>query len=1013
MNDIPPNARPQEGPERKGGEAPAPMSAGGRGASRSRRAVESTSLSGRKIGGYEIKEVLGRGGMGTVYKARQVNMERWVALKVLAPEMANDSKYIIRFFREARAAGALNHGNIVQVYDVAEDQGYYFFSMEYVEGESLRRKLRNETRLEPLTALGYIAQMARALAHAKKSGLVHRDIKPDNILVTPAGVAKLADLGLAKITAVGDDPSQTKAGLTMGTPHYMSPEQTKSGAAADHRSDIYSLGATFYHLVTGFVPFDASSPMEVMLKACREKAVPAHEREPSVPRAVSDLIARMMEKDPGRRPQDAEALTALIEKTRSTLLEAEGSDTHVDSAPVGVRSTAWGAARAALTLGAVALSAATVVMALDEKGAAPPPPLIAFAAPATHEEKTTVKIALSHDEQAAQALQAARDWQRGHPSEYAEAIKRFEDAARQFTDTPAGSDARKMAADIRQRWDLDGAWEQDRRRRLADRLSEHKFLGDAARVLASFPAVFASTPAAAEARNSAGAKRKEAVEAAKTAIGEARADLAAGYPESALVRAAQVWSPPFGDVLVEEGGEFAGAQAEAENIAARAATASGALRVGLADEERAAASSGKWVVEQRKTALNWQFAALARGIREHLAQRQVPDPDWAALYQSDVDLLDYLAAGRSALIDALNGGGAEIDLKKFTVQKDIAVVKSADAERISVMLGKPGMDVRPETSIYWRDIADGQVAALVDAVREKRPSPRLDLFMAAWHAYRQDEAKATANLGRAKKAAGGAAKAAELEALLDARRRLGAEEAAARSFRQARLAALDGRMADARAALDELNRTSAGTATVKKRQWLIQRLSTDAGDAAVRAAERWASGAVYRAGFGRAEVRWSFAAVSGRKEFEKDWTIDGDVSAGRDGVSAKGDQASLHLRNCMSAPFSAAFRFQVGAEADRIEIRIDPGDNTAPAVLTGAAGRFGPKTGASTALDKGSDHDLRLRVAGGEMFWGLDGRLGGSVPLSEGRPSIAVTLAGGTVLFDARLRGMPSVGDDK
>ena len=262
------------------------------------------------IPGYEIVELLGEGGMGVVYKARQKSLDRMVALKILPQRAAKEKAFIERFIREARTVARLNHENIIAGIDVGEADGTYYFAMEYVEGESVADMIDRIGPLEERTALQLTAQMARALAHAHKHGLVHRDVKPQNILVTRNSMAKLCDLGLAKSKIQEDDTG----GSPVGTPHYLSPEQARGEADVDIRSDIYSLGATLYHMLTGGTPFEGQSPMVLMTKHLTEEPQSPRRRDPRISKAASDLVLTMMEKEKEDRHQTPTELLEDVER---------------------------------------------------------------------------------------------------------------------------------------------------------------------------------------------------------------------------------------------------------------------------------------------------------------------------------------------------------------------------------------------------------------------------------------------------------------------------------------------------------------------------------------------------------------------------------------------------------------------------------------------------------------------------------------------------------------------------
>jgi len=266
------------------------------------------------IPGYKIMERIGAGGMGTVYKAQQLSMDRIVALKILNERYSSNSEFVDRFIREARAAGKLNHPHVIHVHDISRANGRHYFSMEYVDGPSVKELLRSEKRLDVSRALDIALQTAKALEFAHENKIVHRDVKPDNIMLTKEGIVKLADLGIAKTFEEGA-ASVKEARRVMGTPHYMAPEQAL-GKPIDHRVDIYSLGATFYHLVTGTTPFAGSTAHEI-LKAHIQQSLPAiQELNSKVPDPVCFVIERMMAKLPEKRYPDMARVIADIERVQ-------------------------------------------------------------------------------------------------------------------------------------------------------------------------------------------------------------------------------------------------------------------------------------------------------------------------------------------------------------------------------------------------------------------------------------------------------------------------------------------------------------------------------------------------------------------------------------------------------------------------------------------------------------------------------------------------------------------------
>lgn len=248
----------------------------------------------KSIGGFELIEKIGSGPTGEIYRAKQTSMAREVAVKLLSPRLFKDKAYKSEFIRMAKAAASLNHPNLVQVIDAGESDETCFIAMEYVQGPSLQTLIENQERIAAREAAAYAADAARALDAASKAGIVHQDVKPYNILITPDGTAKLSDLGLAKCPTVIPD--------LVGTPFYISPEQGQK-QQADVRSDIYSLGAVLYHAVTGSPPYFAPSPAEIVKAHCSEELLAANVRHPAVPRALSDIIDRMLAKSPGERYQ--------------------------------------------------------------------------------------------------------------------------------------------------------------------------------------------------------------------------------------------------------------------------------------------------------------------------------------------------------------------------------------------------------------------------------------------------------------------------------------------------------------------------------------------------------------------------------------------------------------------------------------------------------------------------------------------------------------------------------------
>ena len=258
---------------------------------------------------YEMHRRLARGGMSDVYLARDLLLDRPVAVKVLFAEYAKDPTFVERFRREAQAAANLNHPNVVAVYDWGQQSGTYFIVMEYVEGRSLSEIVRTEGPLHPRRAAEITADVAAALGFAHRNGVVHRDIKPGNILISPSGQVKVADFGIAQAIAGGTEAGLTQAGAVMGTATYFSPEQAQ-GRSVDPRSDLYSLGCVLYEMLTTRPPFTGDTPVAIAYKHVQEPAPLPSASGVAVPPALEAIVAQLMAKDPAQRYASAEDLRA-------------------------------------------------------------------------------------------------------------------------------------------------------------------------------------------------------------------------------------------------------------------------------------------------------------------------------------------------------------------------------------------------------------------------------------------------------------------------------------------------------------------------------------------------------------------------------------------------------------------------------------------------------------------------------------------------------------------------------
>lgn len=307
------------------------------------------------IPGYRLLKPIGKGAMATVFKARQESLDRIVAIKVLPKRLAENKEFVERFYKEGRAAARLSHNNIVQAYDVGvSPDGFHYFVMEYVEGKTLYDLMQEGRNFSEAEALEIMVQVTDALAHAHERGLIHRDVKPKNILLTPQGVAKVTDLGLAR--AVDDrDAAASEAGKAYGTPYYISPEQIRGELDIDFRTDIYSLGATLYHLVTSRAPFEGETPTAVMHKHLKEPLIPPDHINTALSAGLSEIVEVAMAK---KREERYTSTRDMLEDLKAvgrgeppiharrtidldSLAKVEETGKTVDIAPAATEQTFW------------------------------------------------------------------------------------------------------------------------------------------------------------------------------------------------------------------------------------------------------------------------------------------------------------------------------------------------------------------------------------------------------------------------------------------------------------------------------------------------------------------------------------------------------------------------------------------------------------------------------------------------------------------------------------------------
>ncbi len=288
--------------------------------------IQKDALIGRDLAGYRIMERLGKGGMGTVYRARQLSLDRDVAFKMLDPSIAKDKTFIQRFIQEARSCATLNHPNIIQVYDVGECEGYFYFSMEYAKGGSIQSLVAGGKSLPWQEVLPLMLDTAMGLEYAEKKKMVHRDIKPDNLMLTEDKHVKIVDLGLARRF---DQSPAIHESKIYGTPHYVSPEQIR-GLGLDHRADMYSFGASFYRILSGKAPFQCNSVAGIITKHLTEVPPTLKELLPNIPAELSAMIAKMMQKAPEERYSSHSEILQILKR----LMAEPTPKTSVRSTPI-------------------------------------------------------------------------------------------------------------------------------------------------------------------------------------------------------------------------------------------------------------------------------------------------------------------------------------------------------------------------------------------------------------------------------------------------------------------------------------------------------------------------------------------------------------------------------------------------------------------------------------------------------------------------------------------------------
>src|SRR5512143_399573 len=304
---------------------------------------------GTRLGSYEIVAPLGAGGMGEVYRARDSRLRREVAIKVLPSETASDVQRRERFEQEARSASALNHPNILTIYDIGEADGAIYIAMELIDGKTVRELVASGDPLPARKMLDIAAQSAEGLAKAHAAGIIHRDLKPENLMVSKDGYVKILDFGLAKLTEPDSQDGSalptavagpTQPGTVMGTSGYMSPEQA-SGQPVDFRSDQFTLGAILYEMATGSRAFQRKTGAETLVAIIREEPEPLSQRAPKVPAPVRWIVERCLAKDPEERYASTKDLARDLKSVRDHLTETSASGAIEAAEPAKIRRRGW------------------------------------------------------------------------------------------------------------------------------------------------------------------------------------------------------------------------------------------------------------------------------------------------------------------------------------------------------------------------------------------------------------------------------------------------------------------------------------------------------------------------------------------------------------------------------------------------------------------------------------------------------------------------------------------------
>jgi len=677
----------------------------------------------KEVGGFEIVSQIGKGAMGAVFKARQKSLDRIVALKILPPKIAENKAFIQRFVREARASAKLSHPNVVAGIDVGQDEAtdVWYFAMELVEGPSARQLLKKKGRLSEDEALRIAKDIAEALDCAHRNRIVHRDVKPDNILLTKDGTAKLADLGLARHQQ--DDAALTQSGAAMGTPFYMAPELVRGEVETlDTRTDLYGLGATLFHLVTGRPPFDGETSAVTMSQHLNDPPPVASRVCPDVSMGCSRLILALMQKDRKKRPQTPKELIERIERllqspagsrdaTTGTRKAVKGKATTGARSPVGGtttsgRTTTRPRARmepksatgnpavvyaaigvgVLLLLGIVALMSSTGNPQPRQQTRKPDEPVVPSVI--SGGVKADVPTARIDDASIKAKWKKAQAYAKQNPEDYEEILKRFKDVAVASDSTRLSDEVKAASAAVEKRYEeaAQKAWQTAEKK--IDQCAAANDYDAALVVLDALPPRFAPR-LTAQAKTKRDALTKEANAKAAPVLEKAQAALRDGDPAAGLAALNALASLKF------------------KPVTARVAELKRRFEHGSVKDGDAGAPKDRMAAEKKLSALLKQFdSALLEQKDEKRAARVVREAKTAkdlAPVQAEVNAMEAIL------------GAAAAERKR---QEEAA--KGLKGRAITIGENKGTVDRVADGKLFIQISMDGGKGGTITAIKEYR-----------------------------------------------------------------------------------------------------------------------------------------------------------------------------------------------------------------------------------------------------------------------------------------------------